>query len=114
MVDVRIETSVSLKKIIVEGYRAVGSLNTKLIAFSLRTICCCCCSLLILVNGETYKSAIKRPIKIQMHHVVRMYLTATVTEKKLINKYLRYICFFAFAMFSCLFELKTFLPELKR
>ena len=29
---------VSLKKIIVEGYRAVGSLNTKMIAFSLRTL----------------------------------------------------------------------------
>ena len=55
---------VSLKKIIVEGYRAVGSLHD-------RTFCCCCCSLLILDNGKTYKSAIKRPIKIQTHHVVR-------------------------------------------
>ena len=55
----------SLKKIIVEGYRAVGSLNDRLIAFSLRTFCCCCCcSLLISVSGKTYKSAIKRPIKI--------------------------------------------------
>ena len=29
------------------------------------------CSLLIWVSGKTYKSAIKRPIKIQTHHVVR-------------------------------------------
>ena len=43
-----------------------------MIAFSLRTFCCCCCcSLLILVNGKTYKSAIKRPIKIRTHHIVR-------------------------------------------
>ena len=70
---------VSLNKIIVEGYRAVGSLNTKMIAFSLRT--CCCCSLLISVNGETYKSAIKRAIKIRTYHVVRKHLTATVTDK---------------------------------
>ena len=35
------QQEVSLKKIIVEGYRAVGSLNTKMIAFSLRTFCCC-------------------------------------------------------------------------
>ena len=38
---------VSLKKIIVEGYRAVGSLNTKMVAFSFRTFCCCSSSLLI-------------------------------------------------------------------
>ena len=94
MVDVHIEISVSkhillkdmeqevsLKKIIVEGCRAVGSLNTKMIAFSLQTFCCCC-SLLISVNSETYKSAIRWLIKIQTHHVVRMHLTATVTEKK--------------------------------
>ena len=31
----------------------------------------CCCSLLISVNGKTYKSVIKRPIKIRTHHVVR-------------------------------------------
>ena len=41
-----------------------------MIAFSLR-IFCGCCSLLISVNGKTYKSAIKRPIKIRTHHVVR-------------------------------------------
>ena len=41
-----------------------------MIAFSLRTFCCCC-SLLISVNGKTYKSAIKSPIKIRTHHVVR-------------------------------------------
>ena len=29
------------------------------------------CSLLISVNGKTYKSAIKRPVKIRTHHVVR-------------------------------------------
>ena len=83
-----IKQEVSLKKINVEGYRAVGSLlNTKMIAFSLRTFCCCfCCYLLISVNGETYKSAIKRLIKIQMHHVVRKHITATVTDKKFINK----------------------------
>ena len=28
-------------------------------------------STVISVNGKTYKSAIKRPIKIQTHHVVR-------------------------------------------
>ena len=27
---------------------------------------------------------------------------------------MRYICFFVFAVFRCLLELKTFLPELKR
>ena len=46
------EQEVSSKKLIVEGYKAVGSLNTKMIAFSLRTFCCCC-SLWISVNGET-------------------------------------------------------------
>ena len=71
---------VSLKKIIVEGYRAVGTLNTKTIDFSHRTFCCC--SLLISVNGETNKSAIKRPIKIRTHHVVWKHLTTTVTDKK--------------------------------
>ena len=73
---------VSSKKITVEGYRAVGSLNTKMIAFSLRTFCCCCCSLLISVNDGTYKSTIKKPIKIRTHHVVRKHVTATVTDKK--------------------------------
>ena len=29
------------------------------------------CSLLISVSGKIYKSAIKRPIKIRTHHVVR-------------------------------------------
>ena len=74
------------KKIIIDGYRAGGSLNTKMIAFSLQTLCCCCCSLLISVNGETYNLAIERPIKDRMHHVVREHLTATVTDQKLINK----------------------------
>ena len=41
-----------------------------MIAFSLRTFCCSC-SLLISVNGKTYKSAIKRPIKIRTHLGVR-------------------------------------------
>ena len=40
-----------------------------MIAFSLRTFCCC--SLLISVSGKTYKSAIKRPIKIRTHHVAQ-------------------------------------------
>ena len=40
------------------SYRAVGSLNTKMIAFSLRTFCFCFSSLLISVHGETYKTAI--------------------------------------------------------
>ena len=58
---VRKKQEVSLKKIIVEGYRAVD--------FSLRTFCCC--FLLISITGKTYKSAIKRPIKIRTHHVVQ-------------------------------------------
>ena len=64
----------------------MGSLNTKMIAFSLRTFYRCC-SLLISVNGESYmhKSAIKRPIKILTHHTVLKRLTATVTEKKIKN-----------------------------
>ena len=40
---------------------------------------------LISVNGKTYKSAIKRPIKIRTHHVVRKHLPVIVTDKKLIN-----------------------------
>ena len=112
--QINTKKGVYLKKIIVEAYRAVGSLNTKMITFSLRTFCCCCSSLLISVSGETYKSATKRPIKIRTHHVVRKHLTPTITDKKLMNKYLRYICFFAFAVFRCLFELKTFFSELKR
>ena len=40
-----------------------------MIAFSLRTFRCCFS--LISVSGKTYKSAIKRPIKIRTHHVVR-------------------------------------------
>ena len=78
----------------------MGSLNTKMIAFSLQTFFCSCCFLLISVNGETFKSAIKRPIKVRTHHVVPKHLTATVTDKKLINtNKLHYICFFAFAVF---------------
>ena len=69
-VQFQCKQEVCLKKIIVEGYRAVGSLNTKMVAFSLRTFCCC--SLLI---------SVKRPIKIRTHHVVREHLTATVTDK---------------------------------
>ena len=59
---------VSLKKIIVEGYRAVGSLND---SFQSSNFLLLCCSLLISVSGKTCKSAIKRPIKIRAHHVVR-------------------------------------------
>ena len=36
-----------------------------------------CCSLLISVNGKTYKSAIKRPIKIRTHHDVRKHTHRT-------------------------------------
>ena len=57
----------SLKKITVEGYRAVGSLNDSFQSSNLLLLLC----LLIAVNGKTYKSAIKRPIKIRTHHVVR-------------------------------------------
>ena len=31
-------------------------------------------SILISVNGKTYKSAIKRPVKIRTHHVVRKHM----------------------------------------
>ena len=59
---------------IVEGYRAVGSLNDSFQSsnFFIGTLCCGCC-LLISVNGKTYKSAINCnwPIKIRTHHVVR-------------------------------------------
>ena len=41
-----------------------------MIAFSLRTFCCRrCSSLSISVDGKTYKSAIKRPIKMRTHNV---------------------------------------------
>ena len=63
----------------------MGSLKTEMIAFSVRTFLLLLLFLLISVNGETYKSAIKRPIKARPHHVVRKHLTATVTDKKLIN-----------------------------
>ena len=46
----------------------MGSLND---SFQSSNFCCSCCSLLISVNGKTYKSAIKRPIKMRTHHVVR-------------------------------------------
>ena len=59
---------VLFKKIIVEGYRAVASLND---SFQPSYFLLLCCSLLISVSGKTYKSAIKRPIKIRTHHVVR-------------------------------------------
>ena len=68
MLNVEYTTRSIFKKIIVEGYRAVGSLND---SFQSSTFCCFCFSLLISVNGKTYKSAIKRPIKIRKNHVVR-------------------------------------------
>ena len=49
----------------------MGSLDTKNDNFQSSNFFCC--SLLISVNGETYKSAIVRPIKIRTHHVVRHY-----------------------------------------
>ena len=65
----------------------MGSLNTKMIAFSLRTFCCYCCSLLISANDEKYKAAIKRPIKIRTHHVIQKHLIVKVTDNKtIINK----------------------------
>ena len=60
----------------------MGSLND---SFQSSNFCYCCCSLLISANGKTYKSAIKRPIKIRTHHVVRKHLPAKVSDK--INKY---------------------------
>ena len=51
-----------------EGYGAVGSLNN---SFQSSNFLLLCCSLLISVSGKTYKSAIKRPIKIRTHHAVR-------------------------------------------
>ena len=74
----------------------MGSL---MIAFSLRTFCCCSSSLLISVNGETYKSVIKRLIKIQTHHVVRKHLTATVTDKKLVIALYVFLCIRCVSMF---------------
>ena len=46
----------------------MGSLND---SFQSLNFFCCCCSLLVSVNGKTYNSAIKRPIKIETHHVLR-------------------------------------------
>ena len=46
----------------------MGSLND---SFQSLNFLLLCCFLLISVRGKTYKSAIKRPIKIQPHHVVR-------------------------------------------
>ena len=63
LITAYLKQEVSLKKIIVEGYRAVPSLNDSFQS--------CCCSLLISVSGKTYKLAINRPIKIRTHHVVR-------------------------------------------
>ena len=59
---------VFLKKIIVEGYRAVGPLNE---SFQSSNFLLLCCSLLISVSGKTYKSAMKRSIEIRTHCVVR-------------------------------------------
>ena len=47
----------------------MGSLNDSF--QSSNFCCCCCCSLLVSVSGKIYKLAIKRPIKIRTHHVVR-------------------------------------------
>ena len=44
----------------------MGSLND---SFQSSNFLLMCCSLLISVSCKTYKSAIKRPIKIRMHHV---------------------------------------------
>ena len=41
-----------------------------MLAFSLRTFCCWC-ALLLSVNDKTCKSAIKRPIQIRTHYLVR-------------------------------------------
>ena len=48
----------------------MGSLND---SFQSSNFLLLCCSLLISASGKTYKSAIKRPIKIRTHHVVRKY-----------------------------------------
>ena len=61
---------VSLKNIIVEVYRAVSSLNDSFQSSDFLLLLLLL-FLLISVNGKTYKSAIKRPIKIRTHHVVR-------------------------------------------
>ena len=55
---------VSLKKIIVEGYRAVHYLNDSLQSSNFFVV-------VVVLYGKTYKLAIKRPIKIRTHHVVR-------------------------------------------
>ena len=55
---------VSLKKIIVEGYRAVDYLNDSLQSSNFVVV-------VVVLYGKTYKLAIKRPIKIRTHHVVR-------------------------------------------
>ena len=68
---------VSLKKTIVEGYRAVGSLND---SFQSSNFLLLCCFLLISVSGKTYKSAIKRLIKIRTHHVKRKYTHRLTNE----------------------------------
>ena len=46
----------------------MGSLNE---SFQSSNFLLLCCSLLISVSGKTYKSVIKRPIKIRTYHVVR-------------------------------------------
>ena len=70
----QLKQEVSLKKIIVEGYGAVDSFNKKNESFQSSKFLLLLCSLLTSVNGETYKSAIKRSIKIRTHHVVRKHL----------------------------------------
>ena len=64
--------------IIGEGYKAVGSLNTKVQSSNFLLLL-----LLFFIDiGVNYKSAIKRPIKIRTHHVVWKHLTARVTRTK--------------------------------
>ena len=46
----------------------MGSLND---SFQSSNFLLLCCSLLFSISGKTNKSAIKRPIKIRTHHVVR-------------------------------------------
>ena len=41
-----------------------------------------CCSLWISVSGKTYKTDIKRPIKIRKHHVVQSKRTGLQTDVK--------------------------------
>ena len=62
----------------------MGSLNDRFQS-SVFCCCCCCCSLLISVNGKTYKSAIKRPIKIRTHHAVRNHTHRLTNEHQAVR-----------------------------